>query len=92
MREGDRSGRLRFGVFEVDLRTGDLTKRGSRLRLQEQPFRDETLDGRTVLSAAGPGPRDDGWLRTGRRRLASHALALATLASLTPNVPSLVIR
>jgi TolB-like protein/DNA-binding winged helix-turn-helix (wHTH) protein/Flp pilus assembly protein TadD len=39
MREGDRSGRLRFGVFEVDLRTGELTKRGSRLRLQEQPFR-----------------------------------------------------
>jgi DNA-binding winged helix-turn-helix (wHTH) protein len=39
MQEGDRSGRLRFGVFEVDLRTGELTKRGSRLRLQEQPFR-----------------------------------------------------
>ena len=29
---------LRFGVFEVDLRTGQLTKRGLRLRLQEQPF------------------------------------------------------
>lgn len=38
-RAGDRSGRLRFGVFEVDLRTGELTKRGRRLRLQEQPFR-----------------------------------------------------
>ncbi len=29
---------LRFGVFEVDLRAGQLTKRGLRLRLQEQPF------------------------------------------------------
>jgi TolB-like protein/Flp pilus assembly protein TadD len=32
------SGRLRFGVFEADLRTGELTKHGRRLRLQEQPF------------------------------------------------------
>jgi TolB-like protein/DNA-binding winged helix-turn-helix (wHTH) protein/Flp pilus assembly protein TadD len=39
MQEGDPSRRLRFGIFEVDLRTGELTKRGSRLRLQEQPFR-----------------------------------------------------
>jgi TolB-like protein/DNA-binding winged helix-turn-helix (wHTH) protein len=31
--------RLRFGVFEVDPRTGHLTKHGARLRLQEQPFR-----------------------------------------------------
>src|ERR1700744_6704122 len=31
--------RLRFGVFEADLRTGRLTKNGSRVRLQEQPFR-----------------------------------------------------
>jgi TolB-like protein/DNA-binding winged helix-turn-helix (wHTH) protein/Flp pilus assembly protein TadD len=30
--------RLRFGVFEVDLRAGELTKRGRRVRLQEQPF------------------------------------------------------
>src|SRR6266550_3252621 len=34
----DSSGRLRFGVFEVDLRTGELTKRGLRIRLQKQPF------------------------------------------------------
>jgi len=34
-----RSGRLRFGVFEADLRTGELTRRGRRVRLQEQPFR-----------------------------------------------------
>jgi TolB-like protein/DNA-binding winged helix-turn-helix (wHTH) protein/tetratricopeptide (TPR) repeat protein len=31
--------RLRFGVFEADLRTGRLTKNGRRVRLQEQPFR-----------------------------------------------------
>jgi TolB-like protein/DNA-binding winged helix-turn-helix (wHTH) protein/Flp pilus assembly protein TadD len=30
--------RLRFGVFEADFRTGELTKHGRRLRLQEQPF------------------------------------------------------
>ena len=34
----DPSGRVRFGVFEVDLRAGELTKRGLRIRLQEQPF------------------------------------------------------
>jgi len=31
-------GRLRFGVFEVDLRAGELHKHGLRIRLQEQPF------------------------------------------------------
>jgi cholera toxin transcriptional activator len=31
-------GRLRFGVFEVDLGAGELRKNGARLRLQEQPF------------------------------------------------------
>ena len=31
-------GRLRFGIFEADLRTGELRKRGVRVRLQEQPF------------------------------------------------------
>jgi len=29
---------LRFGVFELDLRTGELRKHGLRVRLQEQPF------------------------------------------------------
>jgi TolB-like protein/DNA-binding winged helix-turn-helix (wHTH) protein/Flp pilus assembly protein TadD len=39
MQQGnDPSRRLRFGVFEVDLRAGELTKRGLRIRLQEQPF------------------------------------------------------
>src|ERR1700740_55998 len=27
-----------FGVFEIDLRTGELRKRGVRIKLQEQPF------------------------------------------------------
>jgi TolB-like protein/DNA-binding winged helix-turn-helix (wHTH) protein/Tfp pilus assembly protein PilF len=30
--------RLRFGVFEADLRLGELTRSGKRVRLQEQPF------------------------------------------------------
>src|SRR5262249_6107671 len=29
---------LRFGVFEVDLRAGELRKQGKRIKLQEQPF------------------------------------------------------
>jgi len=32
-------GPVRFGVFEVDLRRGELRKQGLRLRLQEQPFK-----------------------------------------------------
>jgi len=31
-------GPIRFGVFELDLRAGELRKRGLRVRLQEQPF------------------------------------------------------
>jgi TolB-like protein/DNA-binding winged helix-turn-helix (wHTH) protein/tetratricopeptide (TPR) repeat protein len=31
-------GRLRFGVFEADLQSGELTRRGRRVRLQEQPL------------------------------------------------------
>jgi len=38
MQANDSPRHLRFGVFEVDLRTGELTKRGSRVRLQGQPF------------------------------------------------------
>jgi len=39
VREDDQvSGRLRFGVFELDLRAGELRKHGLRVRLQEQPF------------------------------------------------------
>jgi TolB-like protein/DNA-binding winged helix-turn-helix (wHTH) protein/Tfp pilus assembly protein PilF len=29
---------VRFGVFEVDLRAGELRKKGAKIRLQEQPF------------------------------------------------------
>jgi len=32
-------GPLRFGVFELDLRAGELRKNGLRVRLQEQPFK-----------------------------------------------------
>jgi TolB-like protein/DNA-binding winged helix-turn-helix (wHTH) protein/Flp pilus assembly protein TadD len=39
MQAKDPTERLRFGVFEADVRTGELTKHGKRLRLQEQPFR-----------------------------------------------------
>ena len=37
--QGPRSARtLRFGVFSADLATGELSKAGRKLRLQEQPF------------------------------------------------------
>jgi TolB-like protein/DNA-binding winged helix-turn-helix (wHTH) protein/tetratricopeptide (TPR) repeat protein len=29
---------IRFGLFEVDFRTGELRKQGTKIRLQEQPF------------------------------------------------------
>src|ERR1700721_3283962 len=32
------NGQLRFGVFEGDLRAGELHKHGLRVRLQDQPF------------------------------------------------------
>jgi DNA-binding winged helix-turn-helix (wHTH) protein len=32
------TGPIRFGVFEVDLRSGELRKQGVRIRLGEQPF------------------------------------------------------
>jgi TolB-like protein/DNA-binding winged helix-turn-helix (wHTH) protein/Flp pilus assembly protein TadD len=38
MQANDPPRRLGFGVFEVDLRDRQLTKRGLRIRLQEQPF------------------------------------------------------
>src|SRR6202162_2890680 len=34
---------IRFGAFEVDLRTGELRKQGDRIRLQEQPFQILTM-------------------------------------------------
>lgn len=38
MTKFDRARLVRFGVFEVDLKTGELRKRGQRMPLQEQPF------------------------------------------------------
>lgn len=38
IRKSGFSAMLRFGVFEVDLRSGELRKQGKRVRLQEQPF------------------------------------------------------
>jgi TolB-like protein/DNA-binding winged helix-turn-helix (wHTH) protein/Tfp pilus assembly protein PilF len=37
--DADLRGLLRFGVFELDLRTGELRKAGSRVRLAGQPLR-----------------------------------------------------
>ena len=31
--------RIRFGVFEVDTRSGELLRQGSKVKLQDQPFR-----------------------------------------------------
>jgi TolB-like protein/DNA-binding winged helix-turn-helix (wHTH) protein/Flp pilus assembly protein TadD len=38
MRDAQSSMQLRFGVFEADLRAGELRKYGLKVRLQEQPF------------------------------------------------------
>jgi TolB-like protein/DNA-binding winged helix-turn-helix (wHTH) protein/Flp pilus assembly protein TadD len=38
MQTNDRPRFLRFGIFDVDLHAGRLTKHGLRLKLQEQPF------------------------------------------------------
>lgn len=37
--EEDNASLIRFGVFEADLRAGELRKHGLKLKLQEQPFR-----------------------------------------------------
>jgi TolB-like protein/DNA-binding winged helix-turn-helix (wHTH) protein len=39
MAVGDESRTVRFGLFEVDLRTSELRKSGVKIKLQEQPFR-----------------------------------------------------
>ncbi len=38
MEELTRTRRVRFGVFEVDLRSGELHKQGFKIKLQDQPF------------------------------------------------------
>ena len=35
---GNGTRMIQFGVFEADLRAGELRRKGSRVRLQEQPF------------------------------------------------------
>jgi len=39
MGEPSQDFKIRFGVFELDTRTGELRKAGSRIRLQDQPFK-----------------------------------------------------
>src|SRR5215469_10071256 len=40
MRQAGRTEQtMRFGVFDVDLRSGELRKAGARIKLQEQPFK-----------------------------------------------------
>ena len=35
---GNGTRMIQFGVFEVDLRAGELRRNGAKVRLQEQPF------------------------------------------------------
>jgi TolB-like protein/DNA-binding winged helix-turn-helix (wHTH) protein/tetratricopeptide (TPR) repeat protein len=39
MQEPERANVIRFGVFDVDLRSGEVRKSGSKISLQEQPFK-----------------------------------------------------
>ncbi len=38
MAQQETNGVIRFGIFEADLRAGELRRNGSKIRLQEQPF------------------------------------------------------
>ena len=38
MNNGERSGLIRFGVFEVNTQTGELRKQGLKIKLRDQPF------------------------------------------------------
>jgi len=40
---GNGTRMIQFGVFEVDLRAGELRRNGSRVKLQEQPLQILTL-------------------------------------------------
>ena len=39
MGERERDVRIRFAVFELDTRSGELRKAGSRVKLQDQPLK-----------------------------------------------------
>lgn len=43
MESSDRTRRMRFGTFDVDLRSGEVLKHGIRLKIQGQPFQVLTL-------------------------------------------------
>jgi DNA-binding winged helix-turn-helix (wHTH) protein len=64
-----------FGVFDVDLQTGELRRKGIRIRLQEQPF--QIL--RMLLEHRGEVvPRDDIEKGSGRR---IHSLTSITVST-----------
>ncbi len=69
MPEGDHlPGRLCFGVFEVDLRGGELRKYGLRIRLQAQAFQVLTMllerPGEVVNFRRNFGPQTPLWIST----------------------------
>src|SRR5580704_5522228 len=39
MSQSVRDSKIRFGVFELDMRSGELRKAGTRISLKEQPFK-----------------------------------------------------
>lgn len=51
MADPDQPRIIRFGLFELDKRTGELRKNGSRIKLQEQP-----KDGKNSIEWAIPPP------------------------------------
>jgi len=42
--------RIQFGIFEVDIKAGELRRNGTRVRLQEQPFQILTISSRFCWS------------------------------------------
>jgi len=46
---GDGTSKVQFGIFEADLRAGELLRNGSKVKLQEQPFQVLTV----LLERAG---------------------------------------
>src|ERR1700735_2223815 len=51
MSESVRDSKIRFGVFELDMRSGELRKAGTRISLQDQPLK--------VLNALVERPREE---------------------------------
>ena len=72
--------RLRFAVFEVDLATGELTRRGSRIQLHDKSFQilaallerpGELLTARTCDRGSGATTRSSTSTTISTRRCAS---------------------